>query len=129
MKTNFIMAALALAVFLSYSCKKQEACTEEFRLFMLDVKDKDGKEVVLDDSYTRNLVTGESFRFDDQNIPEEGRYILLTDSQLNATQKDGSPYDFIGLQDDVEVVRETFVIKNDGCHIILVSGNTSIVLK
>lgn len=47
---------------------------------------------------------------------------------MNRTRKEGSEFEFIGIKDGQEIVRENFLIAHDGCHIRMLSEDNTILL-
>lgn len=108
-------------------------CTEEFRMLTVTVNYSNQEPVLLTDYYTQKISTGEKIYFKPENeyidsiYTNNGTYILFTDDKLGKVSRSGNEFQFKGFIDTIMVVNKTFIIRNDGCHIDLISGNTNII--
>lgn len=115
-------------------CPEGIMCTEEFRSIMVEVKNSKGEPYQLDSYETVKLPEGEKIilRNDigqDSVFRALGQYPVLTDGERKLVAKNGTEIQLTGSKNGKEVVKRTFVIGNDCCHIILVSGDTIIVVQ
>lgn len=115
------------------SCPENLICTEEYRTISLEIRDASGKAVSLDDYYTTKISNGEKIE-----LKEEGRdsiarsvgfYPVLEDKNMQIVDKCGEQFEFIGIKNDVTVVKEILTVKNNCCHIELIKGKTKVVLQ
>lgn len=123
-------------VFLMFAqCKKgdEKACTEEFRLITVSLKNQAGQAIVPDSYY---VVVHQPFH--DTVITHENNYgtgrlsseiILLTDNEMTFTTESGILFNLTAYFDGEKRVNESYLISNDGCHIELVIGNTTIIVS
>jgi len=107
------------------SCAKEEEviCTMEWRYISIDVKG-----CVLDDFYTIRKYTGDTIRYEKDNIIGNNSYIILSDNYQNKIKNKEEIFIFKGYITDSLVVNEQYVIKADECHINYVSGKKEINL-
>lgn len=144
---NLVLAAIAI-ISMGLSCSKSgtetgkdvEAdcpedvmCTEEFRSIMVEVKNKKGESYELDSYQTIKLPEGEKLILDsdigqDSVFRANGQYPVLTDGERKLVRQKGTEIQFTGSRNGKEVVKQTFIIGHDCCHIILMSGDTKIVI-
>ncbi len=110
-------------------------CTEEYRMLTVTIYDSEMEPIILTDYYTLKTSTDEIIDFKPENqyidsiYTINGTYILFTDSKMAEASKSGTEFRFQGFIDTLLVVNKPFIIRNDGCHIELVSGNPNIVLN
>lgn len=107
------------------SCAKEEEviCTMEWRYISIDVKGG-----VLDDFYTIRKYTGDTIRYEKDNIIGNNSYIILSDNYQNKIKNKEEIFIFKGYITDSLVVNEQYIIKADECHINYVSGKKEINL-
>ena len=107
------------------SCAKEEEviCTMEWRYISIDVKGG-----VLDNFYTIRKYTGDTIRYEKDNILGNNSYIILSDNYQNKIKNKEEIFIFKGYITDSLVVNEQYVIKADECHINYVSGKKEINL-
>ena len=126
MKTRFyLIILLFLASFSFLACEDildPIVCTEEFRFVSLEVS---GGE--LDGFFTIRKDTGDTIRFDQQAL-FDNNYPVLDDTFQETLEGNTEDFEFVGFQQDNEVVREIFEIKADKCHIEKVSGAVSVTI-
>jgi len=107
------------------SCAKEEEviCTMEWRYISIDVKGG-----VLDNFYTIRKYTGDTIRYEKDNILGNNSYIILSDNYQNKIKNREEIFIFKGYITDSLVVNEQYIIKADECHINYVSGKKEINL-
>jgi len=115
-----------------FSCKREKACTEEFRMLTVTVKNQDNTPVtpvayyVVRTSSSDTLFTHHNNPYNEPVI--EG-IVIFTDNEMNYTNNEGGElFKFTAYKDTLQVVNEDYRIKHDDCHFELVSGRTEIVL-
>ena len=83
--------------------------------------------------YTTKLATGQKISYQhadaDPTRTKLGMYPILTDGDMDQTNKNGADFEFTGLKDGKVSVKQTFKIGHDCCHVKLLSGNTVIVVE
>lgn len=116
------------------TCPDNSVCTMEFVFLTIKVKDTDGNPFMLDQYFTIDSTTRDTLYiksldgYIDSVYKAEGSYPILTDEHLNYTQKCGGEFEFIGLKNNLEVVRKSFNIRNDCCHVKWSKGYDDIVV-
>jgi hypothetical protein len=104
-------------------------CTEEFRSLVLNVKDKQGKPVVLDAIFTYKESTKEKIIVDDlsfQEPPYQGNYSIWNDLQLKTSSKHGETIRVVGIIKSKEVFSQQFKVGHDCCHVVKLEGPDTI---
>jgi hypothetical protein len=113
-------------------CPEMNMCTEIYKSIGLTIKDKDGKPYPLDTFVTTKLSTGEivpiSSVFNNDRILQTGVYPVFEDGNMPLTNREGQEFEFTGSRDGKVVIRKTFTIGHDCCHIELRKGETSVVI-
>lgn len=142
------LGVLLLIVCMSMSCNKDSdrgrhagdcppdlMCTMEFRYIQITVTDSAGKPVSLDTYRTIRLADGHAFdlqhsadEWEDSTRRATGIYPLLTDSEQKQVSTRGENFEFRGEKDGVMIVQEQYQVRDDCCHIDLISGNTIITI-
>lgn len=136
MRKGIIPALIAFS-FLSMSAKcskdkKQSSncdgvmCTAMFAMVNITVTDSVGNTVKLDDAYTLRLSNNSTIRTANNSTPD-GSYTVLDDSYQKQLVNATDSFRFIGIKNGKQVVKETFVISADCCHINKQSGKTEVV--
>ena len=109
------------------NCSGELVCTEIFVSIIIDVLDSEGEPLQLDAYTLTNLDTEETL-----NLPQltlQPRYPIANDSMLDSLPPEGHRIEFVGIIDGVEVVRQTFLVGHDCCHVVLMEGPTTIQLS
>ena len=125
MKLVSFFILIVVSVLILISCTKDEEviCTMEYRYISIDVKGG-----ILDDFYTIRKYTGDTIRYEKDNIIGNNSYIILSDNYQNKIKNREEIFIFKGYITDSLVVNEQYVIKADECHINYVSGKKEINL-
>jgi hypothetical protein len=116
----------------SRDCPPGIACTEIFLSIPITVVDSQGAPVSLDEYYTTRVETGE--KIDLQNAESDsmrkttGKYPVLNDNYVRKILRSGTEFEFIGKKSGKVIVRETYEIGHDCCHITLISGNNTVTV-
>lgn len=110
------------------------ACTLNFVIITVSVKDTSDNVVVLDSYEIIDEVTGEDISVDFNNeeyqyFKEQGIYPVLSDAYRTRYQNSTATLTFKGYVANEEVINEAYEVGADCCHISLISGNTEIVLE
>lgn len=132
MKYLKMLPVAAIMLFAFSSCRECDKgdcskvlCTSDIRTVTIMVKDAQGNAIVLDDHYTIRQSTQETIR--NNNFSGiDGSYPVLSDEYLLPLQNDQDDFIFIGIKNGVEVVRETFTISADCCHVQHVGGSREV---
>lgn len=133
MKNLFIILFLA---FSTLACKKDRdqcptnmACTMEYRMITVDVKDSLGNPVALD--YYEVYVQGSLIPLNLIDNPswQAGTYVIIADDKMNILDRyEPTTLRFDGYLETELVVREHYVVTHDCCHVVLHSGPTEVVI-
>jgi len=94
-------------------------CSDEFKMVTLEIFDINDEPVILDRFETISLASGKVYDISEyySSYPSSGIYPVLTDSQKQDVQKNGTKFQFLGYFDDQLVVSEKFLIMRGRCHI------------
>lgn len=113
----------------SDECKDTNICTEEFRTISLEITNQDGNPIVLDDFYTF-LDSRKKFEYTLNDVQKDnGFYPVLTDTEMDEVEREGTTLIFVGEKDGINVVEHQMVIGHDCCHVILIEGDDKIVIE
>ena len=119
----FILIVVSILIIISCTKDEEVICTMEYRYISIDVKGG-----ILDDFYTIRKYTGDTIRYEKDNIIGNNSYIILSDNYQNKIKNKEEIFIFKGYITDSLVVNEQYVIKADECHINYVSGKNEINL-
>lgn len=119
----FILIVVSILILISCTKDEEVICTMEYRYISIDVKGG-----ILDDFYTIRKYTGDTIRYEKDNIIGNNSYIILSDNYQNKIKNKEEIFIFKGYITDSLVVNEQYVIKADECHINYVSGKKEINL-
>jgi hypothetical protein len=137
MKIKSVILIIIGSMFLLSCMSKRHddiMCTTEFRMLTISVKDIHSNPVILNDYFVKKTSTGEIIDFSQQDPfmdsinRIQGIYFLCTDGQMAMTSRSGTEFEFHGILDSTEIVNEKYIIGNDQCHVIMLSGQTEIVI-
>ncbi|KYG74077.1 hypothetical protein [Roseivirga spongicola] len=107
---------------LSAPCNQDLVCTEELRYLSYKAM-LDGKPVVLDNYYVKNLDNGNLYQESSLNDHlDEGQYVVVSDVRLSEIKKTGTILRFFGIKNNEIVLQQDFTVGHDCCHIIPLSG-------
>lgn len=119
----FILIVVSILIIISCTKDEEVICTMEYRYISIDVKGG-----ILDDFYTIRKYTGDTIRYEKDNILGNNSYIILSDNYQNKIKNKEEIFIFKGYITDSLVMNEQYVIKADECHIDYVSGKKEINL-
>ena len=119
----FILIVVSILILISCTKDEEVICTMEYRYISIDVKGG-----ILDDFYTIRKYTGDTIRYEKDNILGNNSYIILSDNYQNKIKNKEEIFIFKGYITDSLVVNEQYIIKADECHINYVSGKKEINL-
>ena len=108
----------------------EKLCTTMFAMIEITVKDSLNHPAILDrfevlDKNANQLLPIHP----DSTLAKEGRYLLLTDSELHYISTLGTLLQFNGFKNNQNIIQGDYVVTQDGCHIILVSGDRNLIVK
>jgi hypothetical protein len=137
-KTAIILIVTGILVILSCSRHRYydpgPICTMEYRILTVSVRDIYANPVILSDYSVRKTSTGEIIDFSgedpyfDSIYRLQGLYIICTDGKMQMTSQQGTGFEFHGTLDSTEVINEKYIIGNDECHVLMISGQPEIVI-
>ena len=109
------------------------ACTEEFLTITVQIKDNVANPVALDGikvtiSENGNDITREISDLEWQLFRQNGTYPLFGDESAKDYQNMELEINFKGFINDLQVVSSNFIVGADCCHVILISGNTNLII-
>ena len=115
------------------SCSEKVICTEVYICVAVVIKNQNGQPVALDDYYTTRMATGEKINLktaeSDSLRNIHGKYPILTDGQKRLTEKCGTDFEFTGIKNGKEIIKRTYSIGHDCCHVKILKGDTSIIIS
>jgi hypothetical protein len=114
-------------------CKKGDGkmCTEEFRIITVSLESQTGQALIPDSYYVVHWPLRDTLITHENTYgtgPISSEIILLTDNEMSFTNESGILFKLTAYIDGVKRVDESYLIRNDGCHIELVIGNTAITV-
>lgn len=113
-------------------CYGEINCTTVYISVGAIIKNQNGQPIGLDDYYTIKVSTGEkinlkSVEFDSLRSVA-GKYPILVDGQKSITEKCGTDFEFIGIKNGIEIVKQKYSIGHDCCHVKILSGDPNITI-
>lgn len=103
-------------------CPSDIICTKIFVSLILEPLEN-GKPVMLTTYEIVNLRTDEVYDFELlSNTFEEGKYIGISDAQIDDIEKEGSELLLRGKQTNGEDYQLQFEVGHDCCHVVTISG-------
>jgi hypothetical protein len=123
-----VISTLLASCTTSDDCGPDRACTMEYRMLTVSVRDSLNAPYLLDSTFTIKASTGEEIR-PQQELFEPGLYTVLSDSEMDLTTRQGESFTFKGYRHGQLKVSEAYLIQHDCCHINLVAGNTYVILN
>lgn len=126
---NYLL--IIIIILLLTHCRKEKACTEEFRMIQIAVKNSDNTQAQLNAYYVVKTSTNDTV-LTHINSPYNDQFsegiTIFTDNEMNLTNKNGIGFKFTAYQDSIQVVDENYFIRHDDCHIELISGKVIVQL-
>ncbi len=109
------------------------ACTLEFRTITVHIIDDLANPVALDGikvtiSENGNDITREISDLEWQLFRQNGTYPLFGDEYTKDYQNMELEINFKGFINDLQVVSSNFIVGANCCHVILISGNTNLII-
>lgn len=123
MRLKTVLFSLMAASLIFSSCKKDIACTEEYRYITITVQGEP-----LDAFYTIRDCNADTIRYAYDSLMGHQTYVVLADNYQPEIRNKTEHFSFKGFINNSLVVDEPFVIKANDCHIEYVSGNTTVQL-
>ena len=106
-------------------CTRNNACTSQFRTLTVNIP----VEGLIDNYQTVRAEDGRVINYHPAPLLPECTYPLLTDGEMDLTNKAGKEFYFVGFSYGQEVLREKFTIGHDGKHVVVLKGDTNIKMK
>lgn len=128
---------ITIIIFITTSCTNDNdkcsniSCTEDFRSVLVSIKGSDGKAISLDSFEVINIddqinITIKLSQIELKAAQERGEYPIAND--LSISENQDKNIIFKGFINNKEVVKSTYLISKDCCHIKLTSGNASLTI-
>lgn len=107
-----------------------DACTKELVTIWVEVLDQDGNGVIFDEFSLTNLDTGEEIQINSyiNYAIVAGNYIIAEDQMFESVEQQGTCIEFRGSINGELIVRQTFLIGHDCCHVVRWAGPETIRL-
>ncbi|MBE9466403.1 hypothetical protein ACFP1I_24430 [Dyadobacter subterraneus] len=114
------------------TCYGDEVCTEQYVSLIIDLKDQYKDPIVLDEYYSTILETGEKINLQDVGLDslrrKSGRYPIWEDKLMSLTGRCAKQIEFTGLREGREIVKKTFLIGHDCCHVKITLGDPNVII-
>lgn len=127
-KGNLFFGLLFLPLIWSFQCKDNDDvyCTMEFRSIVVSLLDSVGQKQQPDAFYVVDLKSRDTVRthLSDDYGMGMGDIVIFTDGDMRYTSNSagGKEFEFAAFRDQKLLVKETYRIAHDRCHIQLLSG-------
>jgi hypothetical protein len=132
MKLKTFATTLALPLLLAFQCHRDDdfGCTMEFRTIGINVLDSNGLNFIPEVFYVVAIDNNDTIRThlsEDYGMPPE-QVIIFSDNDIVHTNnsENGRAFEFTAYQNQALIAQETYRIRHDNCHVILVSGATNL---
>ncbi|MFZ1527197.1 MAG: hypothetical protein WAT19_00465 [Ferruginibacter sp.] len=137
-----LLALIFASLLMSSSCNKENAgdcqgdlvCTQDFRSVHVQVMNSTAP-YQLDHYITKRHsdsmvidIHSALSAYEDSLFRAQGTYPVLNDGHMQLTSRQGTGFTFIGYVNNLEVIRENYVIGHDCCHIVKISGRAQVNL-
>ncbi|MBI3142405.1 MAG: hypothetical protein HYZ16_06225 [Bacteroidetes bacterium] len=101
------------------------ACTEEFAMIMVSIKDANGNPVILNE-YTVSFAEGKKNKtqYEDAYLSNQGLYAIATDLDMDDILCAGTKISFEFNVDGKSPHRYVYTIGKDCCHVHFISGDS-----
>ncbi len=99
------------------------ACTDDYRIKLISIKDQNGNPISLDNFKVINIDTNQEIDF-----KEYEEYPLMDDLNIEASQT--LQFQFQGFKEGVKIITENYIVSADCCsHVDSVDEDQEIVLS
>ena len=110
------------------------ACTDHFATIMVRIENPGGEPVALDSFKVTDLKSDKDLTMavpaaDFELMRDNGSYPIFSDHYSREYRNKETGINFKGFVDDQEVVSADFRVGADCCHVMLVSGDPTIVIE
>ena len=102
-------------------------CTEEYRTIVIQVVDQNNQPVQFDKHQVINQTTGEEININWLGLIGTG-YIIAEDAMLSDLPVEGHCIELQGIINDKVIVRQSYLVGHDCCHVVLWEGPQTITL-
>ena len=111
-----------------------DVCTTQIVTIVMTIKRADGSDVLLDSSKLVRLsdnviIKSSEYPPPKPDWPTNLPYVLISDSYQEELAGKKEAVEFQGFINDTMIVKRTFIIAADCCHVYLASGNLNIVVN
>ncbi|MEL6562451.1 MAG: hypothetical protein AAFQ94_30050 [Bacteroidota bacterium] len=126
---------ILLATFIISSCSDENcnrpglSCTEELRYVSVEIFDENGANIILDSTTTTNASGFVLFSQQKTEIELFTSHAVVSDSEYDQIDFDGTELTFEGWKDGDLIVSEPFVVGKDCCHIEKLIGPETITVQ
>lgn len=114
-------------------CYDEVNCTAVYSSVVAVIKNQNGQPLGLDDYYTTKISTGEKINLKSAEFDSlrsiVGKYPILADGQKKLTEKCGTDFEFTGIKNGREIIKKTYNIGHDCCHVKILSGDINIIIQ
>lgn len=122
-----------------FSCKNDKSdcsdipCSEEFKVITVSIKDKMTNPIALDKFIVKIIdsdidITRDFNDNEYELMKQYGTYPLFGDEHRENYKNETIRINFIGIQNNQEIVNTNFTVGADCCHVILIDGITDIIV-
>lgn len=139
MKPNnkVLFGLLILSSLIFFECDNDEfpcgfeKCTDIYKSVMIAVRNKlDSSAVILTNYKVTRTNNGQDITVSNFTNPNHPEYYPITnDSKLDLLRNKSVEVEFTGYINDVEVLKEKFIITADCCHVDLIEGKTEFYIN
>jgi hypothetical protein len=113
-----------------FSHKDEKLCTMIYVTIGISVKDTLNNPVVLEKYEVKVVNTNQLLPVhSDSASMAQGLYTLLTDSEISSISEHGTTLRFTGYKDSQIIVTGDYIVNQDGCHVNLISGSETLIVK
>lgn len=131
MKIKYGLSIIVGLVLLAFQCEKKEIyCTEEYRMLTVEVLDKLGAPVSVDEYLIVSQASGDTLIIS-EGVTDDflGTIVIFEDKHLPFTSKKGKNFVLTVYQNNQLIATEKYLIAHDDCHVLLKSGKTQIRIE
>lgn len=114
------------------TCYGNIACTEQYVVATIDLKDQYEDPILLDQYYSTILETGEKINLQNSELDslrrKLGQYPIWEDKLMSLTGRCAKEIEFTGLRQGKKIIKKTFSIGHDCCHVKIVLGDPNVII-
>ncbi|SEJ18376.1 hypothetical protein SAMN04487995_3656 [Dyadobacter koreensis] len=114
-------------------CPKERNCTLELDFVVINIKNQNSQPISLDEYYTIRISNGEKIISKDFGLDSLrrawGAYPVISDREKETIEKCGTDFEFTGIKNGIEIVKQRYTIGHDCCHVKILSGKPDIIVQ